>query len=1030
MLALGERYERRQRPDDLDAVIDLLHEEVDDASLDRQGTRRGRSDLAHRLWQRFGRRRDITDIDEAVTHLRFLTSTAVGRSGLETMLGMCLMERHSAVGDPADVDEALEHIESGAQEATSAEQWNEVGGARLRVFATTKSGAALDGAVVAYGHAVEGSVGKRHRPGFFGNLGNARLQRWHHAGDAGDLDAAIDAYEQALEGEQAIEVYTMAVVGAPPSPLIAGTLVSLARALFERDRDADRARANALLARVAKAIEATDPEAALFAARLWGDAEAEQQRWGRAAEAYRRAQDAVDELVRVQLGRRYKEARLSPSGDVGARAAFAFARDGRPGEAAQAFERARARLLSDALELERVDLDRLVTLGRPDLVERYERAAAAMPCDRTWRIRAVADPRISAAFAAEAAGDLDAAVAAWDAVRAALSDAVPAESRAQILDAAARVRLRRAWAGGPPEDLDAAVALWRRAAELLPVDAGSRGALLNNLGVALRELSERERRPELLDEAIGVALDASAASTADAPAGATARLQLGKALRERFRRRRSREDLDAAITALAQAGMAIGEAELAGCHEELGNALYDRYMLAGAASDQDDAVVHLARAAELIPDDDIDAPGYWSNLASALLGRYEVGDRRADLDEAIGLLEHALETSGDGSSELLTNLGNASRMRAVADASLDDMDRAIELLRRAAALADDKLSNLAAGLLERFDLTGRIGDVDEAIRVLAAALDATPAADPALPSRLNNLGIALRTRQLRRAGGREDVDRAIAAFERALELTGVDEPDAAALHANLGNALHQRHDLTGGLRDLDRSVRELETALQATPRDSADRASTLNNLGATLSARADAAGSAEDVARAVALTREAVRLCPQASARRATYLVNLANALAQRGDDPAAARDAYREAVRVGLLASPAEALAAAQNWSGSARDRRAWDEVAEACEAGQQAARTLFGTQLLRADKESWLRDAHGLTSDGAYALIARSRLPQAATVLERGRALLLSERLALDAADLGRLASRAPPLAARFRAAAAEVRRLEAAL
>jgi hypothetical protein len=381
ILALGERYERRQRLDDLDELIGLLHDEAGDASLDPDDTGRARSELAHRRWQRFGRRRDITDLDAAIANLRALLDADPegDRGRLAIMLGMCLMERHGAVGGAHDLDEALERIEEGAAEAASAQEWNEVANARLRASATEGSEGALDGAIDAFKEALKRSEGDRDRPGYLGNLANAHLQRWDHAHDPQDLGDAIDAYDEALELEEALEAYTMAVVDSPASSLIAAALINLARALLERGRDDDRARANDLLDRLARAIEATDAETALFAARLWGDVEVEQERWERAGEAYRRAQDAIDELVSIQLGRHYKEARLSMSGDVGARAALAFALAARPRDAAQALERSRARLLSDALEREQIDLDELAARGRGDLVERYEQAAAAIP---------------------------------------------------------------------------------------------------------------------------------------------------------------------------------------------------------------------------------------------------------------------------------------------------------------------------------------------------------------------------------------------------------------------------------------------------------------------------------------------------------------------------------------------------------------------------------------------------------------------------------------------------------------------------
>ncbi|MET8760774.1 hypothetical protein [Lentzea sp. NPDC004782] len=90
------------------------------------------------------------------------------------------------------------------------------------------------------------------------------------------------------------------------------------------------------------------------------------------------AQDLVGRLVQVQLGRRRQEAELRFAGWTGAPAALVFARDGTLEEAVAACERARARLLSDALQRDRLDLDLLAAEGNIDLVERFQRAAAVL----------------------------------------------------------------------------------------------------------------------------------------------------------------------------------------------------------------------------------------------------------------------------------------------------------------------------------------------------------------------------------------------------------------------------------------------------------------------------------------------------------------------------------------------------------------------------------------------------------------------------------------------------------------------------
>jgi tetratricopeptide (TPR) repeat protein len=647
----------------------------------------------------------------------------------------------------------------------------------------------------------------------------------------------------------------------------------------------------------------------------------------------------------------------------------------------------------------------------------------------------------SAGREAREASGWDAAVAAWDRVVALLPGGLERDAQAIALDFAARIRLRRAWSDGPPSDLEVAVGLWRRAREVVTPTFGDRAAMLNNLGVALRALWERDGFDPVLDEAVAAGEEAAGASSADSLVGAAARLQLAKSLRLRFRDRRHPGDVDRAIAVLSEATEPADDAQRGEWHETLGNACYDRFAFAGARADREAAAAHLRRALEHA--DETDAPAYAANLASVLLDRFELEGDRSNLDEALALLTSAVDSVGGesrASGDLLSNLANALRLRATSEGSVDDVDRAAALLERgvdaepAGSRRVGMLSNLAGALLERYDLAAQIADLETAVELLQEAVATTPAGDPDIRARLSNLAIALRNRQLRRRRGRGDLDRAVAAFEQALASTPDSAPDAAALHANLGNVLHQRFDVIRARGDLDRAVRELETALEHTPESSRDRPGYLNNLAATLAARAaEIEGPRDDLERAVAAAREAVELCPPGSPQRTTYLVNLGNALSERfarsgnAGDLDAGRDAYRIAARAGLATAPAEAFAAAHNWSEWARDREEWAEVAEAYACGEQAIRAMFRAQLSRADKESWLRDVEDLVVDGAFALAAADDPRGAAVALERGRALLLSEALERAEADLSRLEEGHAGLAIRFRESSARVRRLE---
>jgi tetratricopeptide (TPR) repeat protein len=614
------------------------------------------------------------------------------------------------------------------------------------------------------------------------------------------------------------------------------------------------------------------------------------------------------------------------------------------------------------------------------------------------------------------------------------------------LDYAARARLFGVWAGGPPTDLDVAAGLWRRAVTVEGLEPGDRGPIVNNLGVALRELWARDRDPAILDEAIAVGEEAVDASAPFSAKAVGVRVQLARSLRERFALARHRRDIDAAVEGLSEAPRGVDdltEDGLASWHEELGNALDDRYWLLADPADLAAGEAHLRAAAERDGGDATDVRRRQTNLATVLLVRFELSGARTAVDEATELLESAFASAGGlsgASGELLAGLGNAWRLRSVRDGSVSEADRAIELLE--SARGDERpglrpevlLNYLAAAYLQRYDVTGRLADLDSAINLLEESVAVTVAGDAHLGVRLSNLGGALRARQLRRRGGRRDLDRAVAVFEQALEASGESAPESVAVHANLGNALKQRYDLAGDVGDLDRAVCEIELALGRTAEPSPDRARCLNSLAAAVSARASRpAGALADLTCAVALSGEAVRLSEDLPSQQSGYLVNHANALSERftrlhdPSDLAAARAAHRSAIRVGLVTRAADALGAAHNWAEWAGDRGDWHDVAEAYEGGEKASRQLIATQLRRADKESWIRDAEGLALSGSHALVATAQLTAAVTALERGRALLLSEALEREYADLTVLEESHPGLVERFRTAAWRLRQLE---
>jgi hypothetical protein len=132
------------------------------------------------------------------------------------------------------------------------------------------------------------------------------------------------------------------------------------------------------------------PETCMAAATNWGTWATERGQWEDAARAFQYGIDALDGLFSIQLLLDNKEIWLREARDLSPRAAFARIHLDDHKGAVAALERGRARMLSEALDLDRADTERLAELGRADLVARYRRIA------NTWTLLADAQrkPRL------------------------------------------------------------------------------------------------------------------------------------------------------------------------------------------------------------------------------------------------------------------------------------------------------------------------------------------------------------------------------------------------------------------------------------------------------------------------------------------------------------------------------------------------------------------------------------------------------------------------------------------------------------
>jgi predicted metal-dependent hydrolase len=288
--------------------------------------------------------------------------------------GVCLLTRFRRYQSPADLNQAIDQFQAAARDAPPssvirAAATNSLGNALSLRFDLLDRDEDLAAAISAYEEAVrsarENSV---DRAMYRANLGVSLMQRGERSRSAGDVDTAVREQETA-----AAEV--------PPTAqehirIVAGLADSLATRASATGSASDAARArNAYRSATIVGLERL-PEQAIGSASNWGMWSITRESFAEAAEALGYGLQALEQLSRIQATRLQKESWLRYTREIPVHAAYALVRTRDLTGASAALERGRGILLSEALQRDRADLERLADMGRPDLEERYETAAS------------------------------------------------------------------------------------------------------------------------------------------------------------------------------------------------------------------------------------------------------------------------------------------------------------------------------------------------------------------------------------------------------------------------------------------------------------------------------------------------------------------------------------------------------------------------------------------------------------------------------------------------------------------------------
>ncbi|KZV67162.1 hypothetical protein PENSPDRAFT_636072 [Peniophora sp. CONT] len=274
--------------------------------------------------------------------------------------------------------------------------------------------------------------------------------------------------------------------------------------------------------------------------------------------------------------------------------------------------------------------------------------------------------------------------------------------------------------------------------------------------------------------------------------------------------------------------------------------------------------------------------------AYAAYARYERTRDFACLDTAIHNFQHSLDAAPEPNVELLGWLGYCLWKRFELRGKLDDLERTISVLQGTLQLmpSDDperakRLGDMAISMQQRFRHLGKLDDLEDAIRMQQRAVELTPDGHPDMAIRLVNL-TSSQSLRYEHLGDVCDLERAIAGQQRAVELTPNEHTDMPLRLTSLALSLRTCFMRLGKLVDLERALAMQYRAVELVPDGHPDTAAWLDNLACLQHLRFEHLGDYTDLERAIAGQQRVVQLVSEGHPDMPTRLNNLGNSLRTR----------------------------------------------------------------------------------------------------------------------------------------------------
>lgn len=288
-------------------------------------------------------------------------------------------------------------------------------------------------------------------------------------------------------------------------------------------------------------------------------------------------------------------------------------------------------------------------------------------------------------------------------------------------------------------------------------------------------------------------------------------------------------------------------------------------------------------------------------------------------------------------AQSFNNLGIAWRVKFDLTGNVEHLNEAIEATRHGVDLfeADHPLrgaavNSLGALLMLRARCTREPSELDAAILLLREAREAIEPEGDCVPPNLSNLAMALLDR-FQRDRNRHDLDEAIALLRQARRLIPANDPSQLTVESNLATALFARYKHTvPEVADLDEAISLLRSALARTATTDSRRHKIVINASNILLTRFRLRGNPDDALLAERLLRETMAGLEFEDQRYGEVASHLSGAVALLEEASQSPDPHGRAAVRAAVPAAPRTPQALLTWAYANADSGRAADSIRE----------------------------------------------------------------------------------------------------